>query len=116
MNDEDPRVRAGATFALSLRPPGESVIPALLKALHDQDAKVRTEAADSIGRLGPMAKIAVPSLLSAIDDNDESVRQSAALALCAVDPVTAKKNERILRPALGIPDDLPGIHYPFPPR
>jgi len=113
--DEDPRVRAGAAYELSFRPTNEGVITALVDRIRDVDSKVRIESINSLRRLGPSAKIAVPVLLRAIDDPDESVRESAALALCAVDLQTAKSHERVLRQLLGIPEDLPGIHYPFPP-
>jgi len=116
LDDKDPRVRAGATYALSFRPPDDKVMTALLKVMNDQDAKVRKEAVDSMGRLGSDAKLAVPLLMRAVlNDPDEEVRESAAIAVCALDPETAKKNERVLRQTLGIPNDLPGIHYPFPP-
>jgi HEAT repeat protein len=53
----------------------------LTKALGDADGKVRWQAADALGRIGPKAHPAVGALIEAIKDRDASMRGIAADAL-----------------------------------
>jgi HEAT repeat protein len=65
-------------------------VPALVKALKDEDARVRLEAAENLGLIGPPAADAVPVLLKlAKQDADPLVRVVAARAVACIDP----KNE-----------------------
>jgi HEAT repeat protein len=62
-------------------------VPALLKALQDEDARVRLEAAEDLGLLGPAAAAAVAALLKLTEqDTDPLVRVAAAKALARIDP------------------------------
>jgi HEAT repeat protein len=63
----------------------------LAEALRDQDAFVRREAANSLGRFGPDAKQAVPALLAAAQDRQPKVRQAASQALKQIDPDSMSK-------------------------
>src|SRR5262245_10115799 len=64
------------------------VVPDILKALEDKDAKVRAEAAHTIGKVDPENKKDVIDRLIKIlkDDKEESVKQGAAMGLAAMGP------------------------------
>jgi HEAT repeat protein len=74
---------------------GKEAVPALIAALKHDEARVRSEAAEDLGQLGPEAKPAVPALRKALDDEEGFVRVFAAEALGPIDP----DNKRTL-PAL----------------
>jgi HEAT repeat protein len=59
----------------------KAAIPALIKALGDTDAEVRSSAAWALEKMGPAAKDAVPALTKALRDVDANVRMYAAYAL-----------------------------------
>src|SRR5262249_32513123 len=68
-------------------------VPGLVKALGHETARVRVEAADDLGLIGPPAAGAVPALLKlAEQDADPLVRIAAAKAVANIDP----KNEKAL--------------------
>ena len=60
---------------------GAAAVPALIEALKDDDADVRSSAADVLGNIGAEAKAAVPALIEALKDDDADVRSSTAYAL-----------------------------------
>ncbi len=59
-------------------------VPTLAKALRDNKASVRAQAADDLGLAGPLAKGAVPDLVKAFHDADPFVRIGAAKAVCLI--------------------------------
>lgn len=63
-------------------------IPALAKALEDQEPMVRQWAATALQNIGfhvgPRAKVAVPALIKALNDKDAVVREWAASALGSI--------------------------------
>ena len=61
-------------------------MPALIKALKDDDCKMRRGAADAVGEIGPEARDAVPALINALKGDGYSVPLSAAHALGAIGP------------------------------
>jgi HEAT repeat protein len=61
-------------------------VPVLVKALGDSEAMARRHAAESLGRLGPLAKPAVPALKAALKDPDDDVQAAAAAALERIEP------------------------------
>ena len=65
-------------------------LPALVAALHDDDAKVREAAAHAIGLMGPEA---LPTLVGMLAHDDKYVRRNAVWALGKLGPLA--------RPALG---------------
>ncbi|HMF18807.1 MAG TPA: HEAT repeat domain-containing protein, partial [Gemmataceae bacterium] len=74
-------------------PAGREGVPALLKALTHKDARVRIDAAEDLGQIGPPAAAAVPALLKLFkQDEDTMVRIEAAKAVASIDP----KNEPAL--------------------
>lgn len=81
----DPDVRVGAAHELSGYGDdpehSELVIEALIGALTDPDASVRSSAALSLGECGPAAEGAVAALIEALAEDDDDVRSSAGIAL-----------------------------------
>jgi HEAT repeat protein len=61
------------------------------------DAKVRGQAAEALGRLGPKAKEAVPALTAALDDESASVRLLATEALGRLGPVAGSAVPQLVR-------------------
>jgi HEAT repeat protein len=71
---------------------GEAVVPTLMEALKHEHWRVRADAAELLGRIGPAAKEAIPVLTDALNDRDPSsglgyvkVRLDAAEAIWKVD-------------------------------
>lgn len=59
-------------------------ITALAGRLRDDDASVRLEVAQALGKLGDPARVAAPSLVAALDDRDPQVVASAEASLAAM--------------------------------
>jgi HEAT repeat protein len=62
------------------------VIPALIEALKDEEADIRSDAAWGLGSFGEQAKAAIPALLAAKNDRDAKVRKAAGVALSRIAP------------------------------
>jgi HEAT repeat protein len=56
-------------------------VPALVKALKDEDAEVREKVALALLNIGPNAEAAIPALEEACKDNNADVREAAEMAL-----------------------------------
>jgi HEAT repeat protein len=78
-------------------------LPALMKALGDNDVDVRAWSAQAIGDIGPDAAEAVPALIALLRNQDVGSRNSAAIALRAIGP-EAKSALPALREALSDPN------------
>jgi HEAT repeat protein len=61
--------------------PVERTVPALVKALGDQDARVRAAAARTLATVGPRAKPAVSALIEMLRDADRKCQSAAVVAL-----------------------------------
>jgi len=61
-----------------------SVLPLLIKALKHNDSSVRTEAANTLGMLGPEARRALDALKAATYDQNPIVRQTVADAIAKI--------------------------------
>jgi HEAT repeat protein len=86
--DPNESITLSAAWALARIDPTSAEIarqsvPLLIKGLADSEPRVRTEAAVSLGRLGPLAKDAAPALKTALHDTDEMARDAAEKALKA---------------------------------
>jgi hypothetical protein len=66
--------------------PAPTVVPALLKRLGNERAKVRTASAEQLLRLGRSAKEAAPALKTRLHDRDPACAAACAAALGAIDP------------------------------
>jgi HEAT repeat protein len=93
LNDPVPEVRLAAvkalrnytTFTIYARRAAES----LPRCLHDNSAKVREEAARTLGYMGPTAETATPELNALLEDREEAVRNAAREALGRIQPGNA---------------------------
>lgn len=66
----------------------KAAVPALTKALEDENKGVRREVAEALESIGTEAKDAVPMLITALGDESERVRKSAVSALEQIGPAT----------------------------
>lgn len=104
---EDPEVRAdaagrlGYVFGVRAKP----AIPQLVQALWDDDAFVRSCAAEALGRIGPEAKEAIPALTVVLktEGGEDSAYSAAAEALGRIGP-EARSAVPFLRAMLQHPD------------
>jgi hypothetical protein len=55
-----------------------------LQAVEDRNPKVRKEAVEKLGNVGPIDAAAIPTLVRALKDNDPLVRRAAILAILKV--------------------------------
>lgn len=84
-NQEKDRIVAVRLLGARKRDPAEAV-PALVKALQDDEGDIRWSAAIGLGYFGGQAKEAVPALEAARKDRDARVREAAGVALTRIDP------------------------------
>ncbi len=105
LEDDDPRVRRYAAWALGELESDRAVMP-LIQSLEDADSDVRLVAAWALGEIKD--DIAVYPLIELLDDDDPSVREMAVLALgeiehhAAVQPLTEalRREERLREPVI----------------
>jgi HEAT repeat protein len=100
--DEDPAVRVEAAVALwKIDRTGPLVIPALIKALADENDLICWIAADCLGQIGPEARQAIPALQQALRRPFKIalIRRGVALALERIDPHAAAPRELLSGPA-----------------
>ena len=96
--DQDPAVRVEAAVALwKIDRTGPLVIPALIKALADDNELICWIAADCLGQIGPEAHDAVPALQQALRRPFKIalIRRGVALALERIDPHAAAGGELV---------------------
>lgn len=65
-------------------------LPVFIRALNDEEARVRLCAAQMLGRIGPDAREAVPALIRALDDESVEMRFTAANALGNLGPAASQ--------------------------
>lgn len=81
-SDPDGNARAfAATSLATYRPVQDSTITVLMEALRDEDALVRSSAADTLGQLGRSARRARSALFQLTRDPDPEVRRAVKAAL-----------------------------------
>jgi HEAT repeat protein len=94
-----------ATAALGdIGPEAKAAIPALIKALGDQDVHVRILAANTLGDIGSEANEAVPALIKAPGDPEVLVRRHTAGALSRIGPEAKEALPELERLAEKDPD------------
>jgi HEAT repeat protein len=88
LQSPDPKTRQQAAKILGTIDgvQGRAVVPALARALTDDDDQVRVNAALALFKIGPDAGEAVPALIGALRDKDNRVRMDAAMALFKIGP------------------------------
>ena len=89
-SDESTRWKAGEELIRS----GILAVPALIRAMQDDNAGIRREAAFVLARIGSASKPAVPALRAALNDADADVRWYAAFALRSIEPVANAKQSQ----------------------
>jgi HEAT repeat protein len=97
--DEDAAVRVAAAVALwKIDRQGPVVIPALVKALADDNELLCWVAADCLGQIGPEAREAVPALRQALGRPFKIalIRKGVALALRRIDPQPQEEGPEVL--------------------
>jgi HEAT repeat protein len=75
------------------RSEASQVVPALARALADEDAFVRRDAAQALGQFGPEGREALPALRALLKDRNAAVRRAASGALKKIDPGEAARTE-----------------------
>jgi HEAT repeat protein len=88
---KDVSVQVDAAWALYANGRAREAIPALIRGLSCESEKVRRDAANALGSIGPVASEAVDALLVAIKDSQPSARQAAIRALKRINPEAAKR-------------------------
>jgi hypothetical protein len=95
MTDPEVQMRRNATLVLICLAGGydgkprmdiKEAIPALTNATEDEDANVRSWAAQALSEIGPDAKQAIPALLILLADENEGPRNSSCMALGNIGP------------------------------
>ncbi len=92
-HERDGNIRWLATGALSKM--GETAVPGLVKALHDEDWKVRRSACEALWSMAEPS--AVPGLAEALCDRNDVVRQAASGALEAMGALAVSGLTQALR-------------------
>jgi HEAT repeat protein len=106
LESKDANDRISACMALEkMGPAARPAIPALRRALRDEEVTVRILAASTLGVLGPDAATAVPDLIVAVKDKNEYVRVFAVTALGKIG-THARDGAEVLRNALNDPNAL----------
>jgi hypothetical protein len=87
----EPTDRRWAVDALAqIMPTAPEVLPALIRALGDDDERIRTHASEALGRLEPTTAEIVAALITTLSDNNPNARASAAEAIAAIGPAAAE--------------------------
>ncbi len=79
LGDHPRRMAAGSLRRIG--PQAAPAVPALVKALRDEDDYLRKSAAEALGAIGPAAGPAVPALIITLKDPEKDVRKESARAL-----------------------------------
>jgi HEAT repeat protein len=95
LHEEDGIVRTQAMLAI--RQFGTAALPAILAALSDAKPRVRRDAFQALGLLGPSAKDAVPKLTALLDDDDAEMRRQALFALGHIGEAARSATKAILK-------------------
>jgi hypothetical protein len=93
--------------AKALRDKGPEAAPALLSGLNHQNAAIRANCAELLGKIGPVTREVVPALAKKLRDGDASVRMAAALALGEMGLSAESAKEDLIR--YGLNDDNPEV-------
>ena len=93
LKNSDPRVRAGAAFAIgSVGLAAEEAVPDLLRAMKDEDRTVRIDAVLAVGKTQVTSDTVVKSLIQVMEtDKDEVVRLDAMRVLSKMNSSEARE-------------------------
>ena len=76
---------------------GKPAVPQLVMAMRHRDARIRTQAAQVLAKIGPDAQSAVPQLTAALDDENLAVRKAASRALGEIGPAAQEAVPALMR-------------------
>ncbi len=62
----------------------KTILPLLLKGIHDDDEFIKLQSIFAIGCIGPLAKESIPVLLNMLKDRDKMIRRRAIIALANI--------------------------------
>ena len=80
-----PMTRNAAAYSIAgIGPAAAPAVPALIEALHDQEASVRFPVCVALREIGPAASAALPALEEALDDRNDDVAAMAKKAITAI--------------------------------
>ncbi len=83
----DPKKRMIAVRLLQKRQEdAQRAVPALIRALKDEESDIRLSAAIGLGYYGDKAKEAIPALSALTQDKDQRMREAATKAIERIDP------------------------------
>ena len=85
--DSEVRVATMATLLTIGGDDAKIAVPGLIQSLTASDPRVRRAAAESLGRLGPLAEAALPALRRALGDEDQETRIFASEAILNIIPL-----------------------------
>jgi HEAT repeat protein len=109
--DEEVRSMAALDIGEIMGSNAKPIVPELVKRLFDAFSSVRSNAAESLGRIGPAASSAAPALLALLEGDEPSFVQSAACeALGRIQPNDKEAVVAVLRKKVVHPDPLTRIH------
>lgn len=102
--DADIREMAAANLGVDFKGEAKKAVPYLIRLLWDVDNRVRANAAEALGRIGPDAKAAIPALTAAlaVEESPDNVHSAAAEALGLMGP-DARQGVSVLRKQLRHP-------------
>lgn len=95
LNDSAPEVRQAAALALSAHP-DECAVPALIRALHDEDSMLGSLAGNALVRIGAAS---VPPLLEVLNEPSLLTERSRSVRILALRALSELKDHRAI-PAL----------------
>ena len=93
---------------------GPPAVPALMQALHSEDAEVRLKAVEVLARMGPDARESVPDLVALLDDPDDRIRKAATRTLGRIGPDAAPAVPALMRSLLQAEPSPPVELQPVP--
>lgn len=106
LEDEKSQTRIETMLSLEGIGVAEGVVDEIAKVLSDDDARVRTQAATTLGTFGPDAGSATDELAGALDDENSDVRRAAAKSLGQIAPASSAAIDDLTR---ALTDDNPQV-------
>jgi HEAT repeat protein len=89
LNDENSQTRIETMLSLEGIGKAEGVVSPIAGVLSDEDPRVRTQAATTLGTFGTAAGSATDELAAALNDENEEVRRAAAKSLGQIAPASS---------------------------
>jgi len=101
LEDENPQTRIETMLSLEGIGKAEGVVDEIAGILMDEDARVRTQAATSLGAFGAGAGSVTDELAAALGDENEEVQRAAAKSLGQIAPASSGAIDDLIRALTG---------------